>query len=114
MMSQKKNSLGGHLSHPMDEKERIDSLKSYHILDTLPEKDYDDITSLASRAFKCPISCISFLDKERLWIKSKQGLSHVVFEKDYSFCQYTLLCDEIFVVNNTLKDERFFDNPYVF
>ncbi|WP_397600154.1 GAF domain-containing protein [Silvanigrella sp.] len=95
------------------EKERIESLKSYYILDTLPEKDYDEITSLAAKAFKCPISYISFLDEERLWIKSSHGIPKLSFEKDFSFCQYTLNSDDIFIVNNTLKDERFHDNPYV-
>ena len=97
----------------ISEKERIESLKSYYILDTLPEKDYDEITSLAAKAFKCPISYISFLDEKRLWIKSSHGIPKLTFEKDFSFCQYTLKSDEIFIVNNTLKDKRFHDNPYV-
>jgi hypothetical protein len=33
---------------PYDEAKRLEALDSYHILDTLEEKDYDDLTALAA------------------------------------------------------------------
>ncbi len=57
-----------------NEDERLKALKSYDILDSLPQKDFDDITHLASEICETPISLITFVDDERQWFKSNYGL----------------------------------------
>ncbi|MFP5387367.1 MAG: ATP-binding protein [Bacteriovoracia bacterium] len=57
-----------------DEFERLRDLKSYGILDTGPEKSYDQLTFLAAHVCKAPISLLSFIDSERQWFKSTYGL----------------------------------------
>ena len=59
---------------PLNEDERVEVLLRYCILDTAPEKEYDDITLLASEICETPISSIGFIDKKRQVLKSNRGL----------------------------------------
>lgn len=96
---------------PSDEVYRLEALKSYAILDTVKEKDYDDIAKLAAQIAGTPISLISFIDEERQWIKSNYGLAINEIPRDFSFCAHTInLKSEVFVIEDTLKDSRFLDN----
>ena len=46
---------------PENESERLETLRRYEILDTLPEQEYDDITLLASRICNAPVAAISLV-----------------------------------------------------
>jgi signal transduction histidine kinase len=97
---------------PSNEQERLSQINSYDILDTLPESDFDQITKIASQVCHTPISLISIVDSNRQWFKSRQGLSVQQTHRDLAFCSHAILTpNDIFVVPDSLKDERFFDNP---
>lgn len=98
---------------PPDETKRLEALKSLGLLDSEPEKDYDDIVVLASAICRTPISLVTLLDSERQWFKAKVGLSENHTQRDVSFCSHTILTDDVMIVPDALADERFFDNPYV-
>jgi hypothetical protein len=96
------------------EEKRLADLQSYKILDTLPEKELDDLAEIASAICDTPISLITFLDEKRQWFKAKKGLGVDETSRQASFCQYTLnKPEEILVVNDALKDNRFKDTSLV-
>jgi DNA-binding CsgD family transcriptional regulator len=57
-----------------DEARRLSILRHYEILDTPPEPPFERITTLAANLFNVPIAVIGFLDRDRLWFKSRRGL----------------------------------------
>ena len=98
---------------PKDEAQRLDSLYALRILDTSPEERFERITRLALRVFKVPISTLTMVDKDREWFKSCQGLPDREGPRAISFCGHALVEEEMLVVPDTLKDDRFKDNPMV-
>jgi len=98
---------------PINESVRLSALESYRILDTASDDTFDRITRLATTILKCPISAISFVDKDRQWFKSHLGLGVSETPRSIAFCAHTILSDDILVVQDTAKDERFWTNPLV-
>jgi signal transduction histidine kinase len=99
---------------PVDEEQRLASLRSYHLLDTLPEKDFDNITALTANICNVPISLVTLLDADRNFLKSHYGLPFNESPRDTSFCGHAILDESsIFIVEDARKDPRFKDNPLV-
>jgi PAS domain S-box-containing protein len=98
---------------PENEIERLKALKEYSIMDSLPEKEYDSITQLASYICGTPIALVSLLDKERQWFKSSVGLEVAETPRHLSFCQYAIMGNEVYEVNNAKENEAFANNPLV-
>ena len=97
-----------------NEKERLNSLHSYSILDSLPEKDYDNLTKIASEICGTPISLVSLIDDKRQWFKSHHGIDASQTPKEYAFCGHAINQeDDIFIIQDARTDERFHNNPLV-
>ena len=98
---------------PAFERERLCAVQDLKILDTESEERFDRITKAAVARFSVPISTITIMDKDREWYKSSQGLTQKQAPRDVSFCGHALLHEDIYIVENTLKDPIFIDNPSV-
>lgn len=98
---------------PPDEEVRLAALGKLQVLDTPPEERFDRLTRLAKRLFGVPIAAVSFVDEDRQWFKSRQGLSLEETTRETSFCAHAILQDGILLVEDAAEDERFADNPLV-
>lgn len=98
---------------PYNERQRLETLRSLKILNTNPEERFDRFTRLAARLFDVPISLVSLVDANRQWFKSRHGLEVCETSREVSFCGHAILGDNVMVVEDALKDQRFADNPLV-
>ncbi|MDO9182461.1 MAG: ATP-binding protein [Bacteriovorax sp.] len=98
---------------PINEKTRIEALKSYQILDTGAEAHFDAITKMAALICDVPICLISLVDENRQWFKSTVGLSVSETPRDISFCGHAINQTEIYYVEDARLDKRFQNNPLV-
>ena len=98
---------------PPDDDARVESLRSLRVLDTPPEERFDRLTRLARRLFEVPIALVSFVDRDRQWVKSCQGVEMLETPRELSFCAHAILQSALFVVPDTTQDDRFRGNPAV-
>ncbi|MDQ3816036.1 MAG: GAF domain-containing protein, partial [Armatimonadota bacterium] len=98
---------------PLNEKERLETLRYYNILDTPPEAAFERITRLTAGLLRAPIALIALIDENRQWFKSHYGLDICEIERDSAFCSHAILSDEVMVVPDARHDGRFADNALV-
>ena len=98
---------------PDDEQQRLAALHDLAILDTEPEERFDRITRLAAAIFDVPVVLITFIDRDRQWFKSTQGVETRETPRDRAFCAHTILKDGVTVIPDALLDDRFADSPFV-
>ena len=101
------------MTPPKDETARLEALGLYAILDTEPEEPFDSLARLAAHVCSVPIALVSFVDERRQWFKSRVGLDAVEIPRNVGFCRQAIRQDEVFVVEDTLTDARFADDPLV-
>jgi HD-GYP domain-containing protein (c-di-GMP phosphodiesterase class II) len=98
---------------PSNETERLAALRSYEVLDTSPEEEFDSLTRLAGHICGTPMALVTLVDSARQWFKSKTGIESSETPRDVAFCSHTILQSEPLVVPNALEDPRFATNPLV-
>lgn len=97
-----------------NEEERLLELYHYDLLDTVNEKEFDDIVQLASRICNVPISTITLVDQYRQWFKAKVGMTDPETPRELSFCAHVIAGDDdLMQVEDATRDERFHDYPNV-
>lgn len=88
-------------------------LRSLCVLDTPSEERFDAVTRLAQQLFQVPLAAVTFVDEDRVWIKSCQGVNLSQVERGISFGAHAILGDHPMVVPDATADLRFYDNPLV-
>lgn len=96
-----------------EEAERIKTLKKYQILDTPPDGSFDRITELAAKLLHVPIAIITLVDTDRIWFKSRYGINLNQIERDPGLCSSAILSDDLYIVEDAVRDPRTLANPLV-
>jgi hypothetical protein len=97
----------------MDETQRLAALRRYHILDTPPEPDFDELAHLAAHICGTPVAAMSLIEDRRQWFKAEVGLGVRETPIEVSFCAKATLQPGLTVVQDASTDPRFANNPLV-
>ena len=100
---------------PANEAERLLAVRALNILDTAPDVAYDDIGELAAQICNCPVSYVSIMDDERLWLKAKYGLPPSLNQcpREIAFCATTVCGATMVIAPDLRQDPRFNQIPFV-
>ncbi len=104
-----------HLSYPApaNEEERLRELYAYELIGTGKNDQVDRICALTQDIFKVPVALVTLLDRDEQSFLSSCGLAGEGTSRRDAFCNYTILSDDVFIVNDATKDPRFATNPLV-
>lgn len=107
------NTFGRNLI-PENETKRLEDLNKYKILYTQSEPAFDQLAALAASTFGVPLAMINFVDKDKVWTKSKQCVEDgEPVERGTSLCSLAILKDCVTVFENTLTEPQLLSNPLV-
>ncbi|KQQ18592.1 Diguanylate cyclase [Methylorubrum extorquens] len=98
--------------HP-NEVERLQALHDLEVFSSPAEPQYDAICRTAQALFGASIALVSLVGETELRFKGRCGLNVSGTSREVSFCTYTILSDEVLVVEDAPQDERFSANPLV-
>lgn len=95
-----------------DEK-RVESLNRLQLLDTPIEERFERIMRMGRRMLNVPIVAFTLVDTHRQTFKAVQGMDACDVDRGVSFCGHAIAGEDLFIIPDVHKDERFFDNPLV-
>lgn len=103
----------GKIPAAVTDPQRLSVLRSYGMLDTGPEPEFDDIVMLARQICDAPVALISLVDAERQWFKAVSGLDICETSIEQSVCAHALAMPETLNIPDLTRDPRTKDNPHV-
>lgn len=95
------------------ERERMDAVRRYDILDTPPDGAFDRIAAVAAAIFGVPIAIVSVVDTDRIWFKAHHGLDETQIDREPGLCASAITGSEPWVVTDAIADPRTLANPLV-
>jgi serine/threonine-protein kinase len=98
---------------PADEERRLALLAACNIIYTPAEQAFDDVARLAAELCGTEIALITLVDSDYQWFKARVGVELPGTPRDLSFCGHCINGRHPLVVEDTLRDPRFADNPLV-
>ncbi|APX86064.1 hypothetical protein BV511_15990 [Methylorubrum extorquens] len=92
---------------------RLAALDAYAILDTAPEKGFDDVVLLARNICEVPVALVSFVAGDRQWFKARIGFPDCGTDLNASVCAHVLTEPDLLVIPDLSRDPRTSSNPLV-
>ena len=87
-----------------NQKKRIEVLNDLGVLDSGPERVYDDLTKLTADICEVPICLISLVEENLQWFKSEVGLGICETEIEQSICAHAIAQDDYLEIPDTHLD----------
>jgi two-component sensor histidine kinase len=92
---------------------RLDALAEFAILDTPPERGFDDIVELSRHICQTPVALVSFVAQDRQWFKARAGFDSCETDLKSSVCAHALIEPDLLIVPDLSQDARTRANPLV-
>ncbi len=91
---------------PVNEVSRLAALNRYKVLDTPSEAVFDQLAGLTAGLLNVPIAMVGLIDQERHWFKASVGADFPYNMRENTFCQYTILQNDVLCIPDTQLDDR--------
>lgn len=89
---------------PPNDGTRLRTLHQYQIINTTPEKIFDDYAAWAAQVFNLPIALISLVDEHQVWFKASVGANGITsLPRTDSMCSAAILHPEEVVFSDYTK-----------
>jgi GAF domain-containing protein len=98
---------------PSFEADRQSAVDRLGILQKNNWSDLDVLVKEAADRFDLPMSTVTIIDKDTAHFIAKYGVNISSTPRELSFCGHAMIATETLVVEDTLTDGRFSDNPLV-
>jgi len=99
---------------PDNEAGRLEKLRDYQILDTHIEDTFDKLALMASQVFNAQSAFISFVDRDRVFLKSNLSLLPFTdLDRGSTLSSLVILNDDVMIVNDTHSLPDFVKDTYV-
>lgn len=96
------------------EVDRIEILKQYYILNTPPEKSFDDIAKLAAQICDTKLAGIGFVDVDSVWYKASYGITLGREPLGETISAHAVRAgNKPYEIEDARQDPRFKNIPYV-
>jgi PAS domain S-box-containing protein len=97
----------------INEQRRLDAVARFKNLDDSIVKELNDIVNLTAQICNTPIALVTLLDEDTQWFKASTGTTLTSTARELALCNYTINQDELLIVPDATKDERYSENPLV-
>lgn len=99
---------------PENDQERTEVLKRYKILDSPPERAFDNLAHLAAQIFSVPVCLISLVDTDKVFFKANVGMGDTKSApRGSSLCSLAILNTELTIFEDTRTEACLLTNPLV-
>ena len=97
----------------MEEPARLREIGLYEELNDKSRLVLDELVELAASICETPISLVSIVDRDEQKFWARTGLEATSTPRDWAFCAHTIMEQDMLVVEDATRDERFAENPLV-
>ena len=95
------------------EPQRLAALAEYELDEGRELPSLEPIMSMATKIFGVPVSAVNIVGNDHVFFAASTGIGEADMRRDVSFCAHAMAQEDVMVVPDAVRDERFHDNPLV-